>query len=87
MGNQFGETNTDNVRPAQSVLLLENWFGETSTDDQVRQSGGKDLDAIPSDNEPPRPGWYSIQMVHLVLHPHGIAPSFLKLDSWSLGEG
>ena len=21
--------------------------------------------------------------VHLVLHPHGIAPTFLKLDSWS----
>ena len=26
-------------------------------------------------------------MVHLVLHPHGIAPTFLKLDSWSLGAG
>ena len=25
--------------------------------------------------------------VHLVLHPHGIAPNFLKLDSWSLGVG
>ena len=24
-------------------------------------------------------------MVHLVLHPHGIAPSFLKLHSWSPG--
>ena len=22
-------------------------------------------------------------MVHLALHPHGIAPTFLKLDSWS----
>ena len=26
-------------------------------------------------------------MVHLVLHPHGIAPTFLKLDSWSPGAG
>ena len=26
-------------------------------------------------------------MVHLVLHPHGIAPTFLKLNSWSLGAG
>ena len=25
--------------------------------------------------------------VHLVLHPHGIAPTFLKLDSLSLGAG
>ena len=25
-------------------------------------------------------------MVHLVLHPHGIAPTFLKFDSWSLGH-
>ena len=25
--------------------------------------------------------------VHLVLHPHGIAPLFLRLDSWSLGAG
>ena len=24
-------------------------------------------------------------MVHLVLHPHGIAPTFFKLDSWSPG--
>ena len=24
-------------------------------------------------------------MVHLVLHPHGIAPTFLRLDSWSPG--
>ena len=23
--------------------------------------------------------------VHLVLHPHGIAPTFLRLDSWSPG--
>ena len=22
-------------------------------------------------------------MVHLVLHPHGIGPTFLKLESWS----
>ena len=21
-------------------------------------------------------------MVHLVMHPHGIAPTFLKFDSW-----
>ena len=26
-------------------------------------------------------------LVHLVLHPHGIAPTFLKLDSWSPGAG
>jgi hypothetical protein len=26
-------------------------------------------------------------MVHLVLHPHGIAPIFLKLDLWSPGAG
>ena len=26
-------------------------------------------------------------MVHLVLHPHGIAPTFLKLDLWSPGVG
>ena len=26
-------------------------------------------------------------MIHLVLHPHGIAPTFLKLDSWSPEEG
>jgi hypothetical protein len=26
-------------------------------------------------------------MVHLVLHPQGIALTFLKLDSWSPGEG
>ena len=26
-------------------------------------------------------------MVHLVLHPHGIAPTFLKLDWWSPGAG
>ena len=26
-------------------------------------------------------------MVHLVLHPHGIAPTFLKFDSWSPGAG
>ena len=25
--------------------------------------------------------------VHLVLHPHEIAPTFLKLDSWSPGAG
>ena len=25
--------------------------------------------------------------VHLVLHPHGIAPTVLKLDSWSPGLG
>ena len=25
--------------------------------------------------------------VQLVLHPHGIAPTFLKLDSWSPGAG
>jgi len=25
--------------------------------------------------------------VHVVLHPHGIAPTFLKLDSWSPGAG
>ena len=25
--------------------------------------------------------------VHLVLHPHGIPPTFLKLDSWSPGAG
>ena len=24
---------------------------------------------------------------HLVLHPHGIATTFLKLDSWSPGAG
>ena len=24
-------------------------------------------------------------MVHVVLHPRGIAPAFLKLDSWSPG--
>ena len=24
-------------------------------------------------------------MVHFILHPHGIAPTFLKLDSWSPG--
>jgi hypothetical protein len=29
----------------------------------------------------------STYMVHLVLHPHGIAPTFLKLDSWSPGAG
>jgi len=23
----------------------------------------------------------------MVLHPHGIAPTFLKLDSWSPGAG
>ena len=28
---------------------------------------------------------YMIHMVHLVLHPHGIAPTFLKLNSWSSG--
>ena len=28
-----------------------------------------------------------LKIVHLVLHPHGIAPTFLKLDSWSLGAG
>ena len=26
-----------------------------------------------------------IKSVNLVLHPHGIAPTFLKLDSWSPG--
>ena len=26
-------------------------------------------------------------MVHLVLHPHGIGPTFFKLDSWSQGAG
>ena len=26
-------------------------------------------------------------MVHLVLHPHGIAPTFLELDSLSPGAG
>jgi hypothetical protein len=26
-------------------------------------------------------------LVHLVLHPHGIAPTFLKLDSWSPEAG
>ena len=26
-------------------------------------------------------------LVHLVLHPHGIAPTFLRLDSWSPGSG
>ena len=25
--------------------------------------------------------------VHVVLHPRGIAPNFLILDSWSLGAG
>ena len=25
--------------------------------------------------------------VPMVLHPHGIAPTFLKLDSWSPGAG
>ena len=28
-----------------------------------------------------------ILSVHLVLHPHGIAPTSLKLDSWSSGAG
>ena len=28
-----------------------------------------------------------IILVHVVLHPHGIAPTFLKLDSWSPGAG
>ena len=26
-------------------------------------------------------------LIHLVLHPHGIAPTFLKLDSWLPGAG
>ena len=26
-------------------------------------------------------------LVHLILHPHGILPTFLKLDSWSPGAG
>ena len=30
---------------------------------------------------------YLSYMVHLVLHPHGIAPTFLKLDSCSPGAG
>ena len=30
---------------------------------------------------------YQVCMVHLVLHPDGIAPTFLKLDSWSPGAG
>ena len=28
-----------------------------------------------------------IKSVDLVLHPHGIDPTFLKLDSWSPGAG
>ena len=31
------------------------------------------------------PVYFSPKMVHLVLHPHGIVPTFLKLDLWSLG--
>ena len=31
--------------------------------------------------------WVLLKWVHLVLHPHGIAPTFLKLDSCSPGEG
>ena len=27
-----------------------------------------------------------ILQVHLLLHPHGVAPTFLKFDSWSPGE-
>ena len=28
-----------------------------------------------------------ILTVHFALHPHGIAPTFLKFDSWSPGPG
>ena len=28
-----------------------------------------------------------IKMVHVILHPRGIVPTFLKLDSWSPGVG
>ena len=28
-----------------------------------------------------------VKLVHLVLHPHRIAPTFLNLDSWSSGKG
>ena len=28
---------------------------------------------------------YQLIMVHLVLHPHGIEPTFLNFDSWSPG--
>ena len=31
--------------------------------------------------------WQTRVRVHLVLHPHEIAPTFLKLHSWSLGAG
>ena len=27
------------------------------------------------------------QSLHLVLHPHGTAPTFLKFDLWSPGAG
>ena len=30
---------------------------------------------------------YTFDLVHFVLHPHRIAPTFLKLDSWSSGAG
>ena len=28
-----------------------------------------------------------LKWIHLVLHPHGIAPTLLKLDTWSPGAG
>ena len=58
--NQFGETSTDTLRAQQSTIHLENRFGESSTDAKVQpidgQTGETDLDAIPSDNQAPRPG-------------------------------
>ena len=31
--------------------------------------------------------YFQFLLVHLVLHPHGIEPTFLKLDCWSPGAG
>ena len=30
---------------------------------------------------------YFVKVNYNTLHPHGIAPTFLKLDSWSPGAG